>query len=125
MSSITNISYSEKAKAYFDLTKFRLSITVVFSSCFGYAIAATHINYFYLLLFAVASFLITASANTINQIKEVELDKLMTRTQDRPLPSGRLSRNEAIGFCIISGLIGLGIIYFQFNYLAFLVSLLS
>lgn len=125
MNNTINISFSQKAKAYFELTKFRLSMTVVFSSCFGYALASSNLSIGLLLLFAFASFLVTASANVINQIKETELDQLMSRTQNRPLPSGRLSRNEATWFSIICGTVGLGIILTQFNYIAFLLSLLS
>lgn len=112
-------------KAYFELTKFRLSMTVVFSSCFGYAIAAPQLNAFHLLVFGFASFLVTASANVINQIKEKELDKLMSRTQRRPLPSGRLSVMEAAGFSLLCGVIGLGILLAAFNLYAFLLAFLS
>lgn len=125
MSSVVNISTSGKFKAFFELTKFRLSITVVFSSCFGYALAASDLNILRLLLFGFASFLITASANIINQIKEKELDILMSRTQNRPLPSERISVNEAMAFSFINGLLGLSILLFQFNFLAFLLALLS
>jgi len=125
MNSTIDISAGAKAKAFFDLTKFRLSMTVVFSSCFGYALASPELNTWNLLVFGFASFLVTASANVINQIKEKELDKLMSRTQHRPLPSGRLSVTEAAGFSLICGIIGLGLILSLFNFYAFLLSLLS
>ncbi len=125
MNSTLHISAAEKARAYFDLTKFRLSITVVFSSCFGYALASPTWQTGYLLLFGLASFLVTASANVINQIKEKELDKLMSRTQHRPLPSGRLSVAEAAGFSVLCGLAGLGLLWSVFNLQACLLALLS
>ncbi len=125
MNSTIYISAGEKAKAYFELTKFRLSMTVVFSSCFGYALASPELSPLNLLVFGFASFLITASANVINQIKEKELDKLMARTRNRPLPSGRLSVKEAAGFSLLCGLTGLGILLSVFNLYAFLLSLLS
>ena len=109
MDNIINISFTEKMRAYFDLTKFRLSITVVFSSCFGFTLASNEVNYFHLVLFGIASFSITAAANIINQIKEIELDKLMSRTENRPLPSGRLSISEAIIFGIFLGIFGIGL----------------
>lgn len=125
MNSTVYISAGEKMKAFFELTKFRLSMTVVFSSCFGYALASPELNAGQLLIFGFASFLITASANVINQIKEKELDKLMSRTQARPLPSGRLSVKEAAGFSLLCGLIGLGMLLAGFNLYAFLLALLS
>ncbi len=125
MNSTIYISAGEKMKAFFELTKFRLSITVVFSSCFGYALASPELNVAHLLIFGFASFLVTASANVINQIKEKEFDKLMTRTQARPLPSGRLSVKEAAAFSLLCGVIGLGILLAGFNLYAFLLALLS
>ncbi|MCP9768811.1 protoheme IX farnesyltransferase [Lacihabitans sp. LS3-19] len=125
MDNSINISFSEKLRAYFDLTKFRLSITVVFSSCFGFTLASNDVNYFHLFLFGIAAFSITAAANIINQIKEIELDKLMSRTENRPLPSGRLSVSEAIYFGTSLGLFGIGLIAILFNIPAAALSLLS
>jgi protoheme IX farnesyltransferase len=125
MDNTINISFSEKLRAYFDLTKFRLSITVVFSSCFGFTLASSQINYFHLMLFGFAAFGITSAANIINQIKEIELDKLMSRTENRPLPSGRLSVSEAVFFGTFLGISGLGLIAILFNIPAAALSLLS
>jgi heme o synthase len=116
----------DKLKAYFQLTKFRLSFTVVLSSLFGYALANSKFdNYGNLLYLGLGAFLVTASANIINQLKEKELDKLMERTKNRPLPSGRLTETEAIVFCIICGILGLAILYYVFNVRVFALSLLS
>lgn len=125
MDNTIYISFSEKLRAYFDLTKFRLSITVVFSSCFGFTLASSQINYFHLLLFGFAAFGVTSAANIINQIKEIELDKLMSRTENRPLPSGRLSISEAVVFGISLGILGIGLIAILFNISAAALSLLS
>lgn len=125
MSHIINIPILGKAKAYMDLTKFRLNITVVFSACFGYALAAPDLNIGLLLLFALASYMIIGSANAFNQIIERNRDALMSRTNWRPLPSKRLTVKEAITFALVVGIIGLTIIWTQFNFLAFLISLAS
>ena len=125
MEKVIKISTSEKLRAYFDLTKFRLSLTVVFSSSFGFSLAANEISFSKLALFSFAAFCTTAGANIINQIKEIELDKLMSRTENRPLPSGRISINEAIVFCVLLSIIGIGIISFFYNLPAALLSLLS
>jgi heme o synthase len=125
MDSTFKISFGKKSRAYFDLTKFRLSITVVFSSCFGYSLYANDLNFVELLVFGFAAFCITASANIINQIKEIELDKLMSRTVNRPLPSGRLSISEARVFGFIMGILGLSILVFKYNFSAASLALLS
>jgi heme o synthase len=100
-------------------------MTVVFSSCFGFGLASTHINYLDLLIFGTCAFFVTAGANIINQVKEVELDKLMDRTVNRPLPSGRLTKKEAIVFGAIVSISALLILLFKFNWQASLLSLIS
>jgi protoheme IX farnesyltransferase len=118
-------SLSTKARAYFDLTKFRLSSTVVFSSAIGFMLGATSLSYGSLLLFALAAFLTTAAANVVNQIFEKDLDKLMTRTENRPLPREILSRNEAIVFLTICLTIALFILLYYFNIKAAGIAFLS
>ena len=117
--------FAQKFRAYFDLTKFKLSSTVVFSSAIGFTLASDKIVWSKLLLFSIAAFATTASANIINQIIERNLDKLMTRTENRPLPSGRLSVKEASIFGWIMAAIAMYILFYEFNYKAGLLALLS
>lgn len=115
----------EKLRAYFDLTKFRLSMTVVFSAAFGYSLASETTDWKKLMLFAIASFATTAAANIINQLSEIKYDKLMKRTQNRPLPSERLTAQEAITFAIILALFASFILFTYFNAKAALLAILS
>ncbi len=117
--------FAQKFRAYFDLTKFRLSSTVVFSSAIGFTLASDKIVWSKLILFSIAAFATTAAANIINQIIERNLDKLMTRTENRPLPSGRLSVKEAAIFGWIMAAIAMYILFYEFNYKAGLLALLS
>jgi protoheme IX farnesyltransferase len=78
-----------------------------------------------LILFSIAAFATTAAANIINQIIERNLDKLMTRTENRALPSGRLSVKEAAVFGWIMAAIAMYILFYEFNYKAGLLALLS
>lgn len=117
--------FAQKFRAFFDLTKFRLSSTVVFSSAIGFTLASDKIVWTKLLLFSIAAFATTAAANIINQIIERNLDKLMTRTENRPLPSGRLSVKEAAFFGWIMAAIAMYILFYEFNYKAGLLALLS
>lgn len=117
--------FAQKFRAYFDLTKFRLSSTVVFSSAIGFTLASDKIVWSKLILFSIAAFATTAAANIINQIIERNLDKLMTRTEGRPLPSGRLSVKEAAVFGWIMAVIAMYILFYEFNYKAGLLALLS
>ncbi|RYD51543.1 MAG: protoheme IX farnesyltransferase [Sphingobacteriales bacterium] len=115
-----------KAKDYAQLLKPNLSFLVVFSSVIGYLISPQGRFYLpdLLALFA-AGILVTGSANTINQILERHSDALMKRTQVRPLPDGRMHFSEAWAVALVSGICGLAIITYQFNWMAGILSLVS
>lgn len=117
--------FSAKAKALFELTKFRLSSLIAFSGAIGYGLGATHIDWAALVLFVIAAFAITGSANTINQIFEKDLDKLMKRTRDRPLPTGRITVNEAIVWAVVLGVLATFIFVTVFNIRAAALALFS
>ncbi len=114
-----------KARAYFQLLKFRLSFTVAFSSALGYLLGVQKVSWSHALLVMLGGLLVTGSANIINQVFEKDLDKMMQRTEGRPLPMGRLSPNEAWAFCLILGLSGLSLLAYYFNPLTAALSLLS
>ena len=114
-----------KARAYFQLLKFRLSFTVAFSSAIGYLLGATELNWGRALLVILGGLLVTGSANIINQIFEKDLDKQMRRTEGRPLPTGRVSPNEAWVVCVLTGVAGLALLAYFFNPLTAALSFLS
>jgi protoheme IX farnesyltransferase len=124
-SIVSKNTFAHKAKALYDITKFRLSSTVVFSAAFGYVLASDKIDVLKLVLFCIASFTTTAAANIINQIIEKDLDKLMKRTETRPLPSQRLSVNEAAVFGLGLASLAAYILFFEFNARAGMLALLS
>ena len=105
------------------LTKFRLSITVVISSIAGYFLAVETVNYPTLLLLIVGGYAMVGASNTFNQVFEKDLDKLMLRTQNRPLPSERMQPNNAILIGILLTLIGISSLYMINAKTAFFASL--
>lgn len=116
----------EKVKDYLILLKFRLSFLVAFSSAFGYALGNKGpINWSHFIMFIIGGFLISGASVTINQILEKDYDKLMKRTQDRPLPSNRISVNEATVYAGIVGLAGFIILIAFSNWLATALALFS
>ena len=121
----TSQTISAKVKALLELTKFRLSALVAFSGVMGYCLGTSHIDWGHLVLFALASFAITGSANTINQIFEKDLDKLMKRTRNRPLPTGRLTVSEAIVWAVLLGVLATAIFVAFFNLRAAALALFS
>ncbi len=93
---------SAKAKAYFELLKLRLSLLVAFSCAFGYGLATQgNINWVTLFMLTLGGFLLSGASVCINQIIERDFDKLMSRTMHRPIPTNRVSVNEAIVFALI------------------------
>ena len=98
---VSAASIQIKSKAYIELLKLKLTLAVVFSGLFGYCLAVDTINWWKLVILATASIAITGAANIINQIIEKDSDKVMKRTAIRPLPTGRLSVQEAAVFAFI------------------------
>ena len=94
-------------KYYFQLLKFRLSLTVVISATAGYLIGVENFDFIELILLAIGGFLVTGSANGFNQILEKDYDKLMLRTMHRPLPQKKISTLNALIFSFIIGVLGL------------------
>ncbi|MBD2754680.1 heme o synthase [Spirosoma validum] len=90
-----------KAKAYIELLKLKLTLAVVFSGVFGYCLAIDHISWWKVAILVIASICMTGAANIINQIIEKDSDKVMKRTAVRPLPTGRLTVQEAAVFAFI------------------------
>ncbi len=127
-SSITHIDLStgERVKAFYELLKPRLSFLVVFSSGFGYALANQSVLHWgNFILFLLAGFLVSGSSVTINQVIEKKFDAIMKRTQNRPIPSDRVSEGEAVWFSIFTGIAGLGMMLIATNMLATALSALS
>ena len=96
-------------KYFFQLLKFRLSITVVFSAMIGYLLGFDFDNFIWrdFICLTIGGFLVTGSANAFNQILEKDKDKLMERTSVRPLPQDKLSVFQASVFATLIGFIGL------------------
>ena len=94
-----------------ELTKFRLTLSVVFSSFISYFLGASEVNFIQLFYLIAGGILIVSSSNIFNQIIERDLDKLMKRTQNRPLPKKEITPKLALFLAILSALIGLIFMY--------------
>ncbi|GIR21566.1 MAG: heme o synthase [Bacteroidota bacterium] len=103
----TNISLS----IIKELTKFRLTLSVVFSSFISYFLGVSEVNFIQLFYLIAGGILIVSSSNIFNQIIERDLDKLMKRTQNRPLPKKEITPKLALFLAILSALIGLIFMY--------------
>ena len=119
------LGFMQKARAYFQLLKFRLSLTIAFSCAIGFMLGRLDTTWVEVFLVMLGGLLVTGAANTINQILEKDLDKLMKRTAKRPLPTGALSVTEAIAFTVVCALAGTVLLAVYFNAAAAALSLLS
>ncbi len=126
MPNSASLAVASKVKDYFQLMKFTLSFTVVFSCVVCYLLAPNiEFNFISVFILFVAGLLITGAANAINQAIEKDTDALMKRTASRPVASGRMAVKEAGTFALISGSAGVLIMLFYFNFLSALISLVS
>lgn len=108
------------------LIKFRLSMTVVFSSVIAFAIGSLgNFNLVNMLWLALGGMAVTGASNAFNQVLEKDYDKLMKRTMNRPLATGRMNTAEAILFGGLMGVAGIAILWYVFNPLAALLGGLS
>ena len=114
-----------KARAYWELLKFRLSFLVAFSCGFGYVLASTEVNWVTLAMLFLGGFLLSGSSVIVNQIIEKDLDRLMVRTMNRPLPTYRVSVNEASTVAICCLLAGVAILMLYTNVLTTILSVVS
>ena len=111
---------TSKLKDYIQLTKPSLTIMVVFSSVIAYLLAPKVVQYDGLMigLLFIGGFLVSGSANAINQTVERETDALMKRTATRPVASGRVTEMEGWAFSVITGVVGIAILSYFFNLLS-------
>jgi len=99
------------AKDFAEVTKVRLSISVVISSIAGYLLGADTISLTTLLLLGIGGYCMVGASNVFNQIIEKDIDSLMNRTKNRPIASGRMSVNTALILAVVLTLMGLSILY--------------
>ena len=114
----TTISSSSKITTLFSalddlkqLTKFGLSVSVVFSALAGYLLAAETVQFNILMLLALGGYCMVGASNAFNQIIEKDTDKLMKRTQNRPIPAGRMTVSTAFIIAVLLTLAGIAILY--------------
>jgi len=95
-----------------EITKVRLAISVVFSSVAGYFLAASEIQLIPILLLSFGGYCMVGASNAYNQIIEKDLDALMDRTKNRPIPAGRMSVNKALTIAVVLTVLGVVALYF-------------
>ena len=113
-----------KLRYYFELSKLKIMIPVSMTGFTGYFIFDPHLS-FRIFIISFGILLLAISASVLNQIQEVELDSKMARTRNRPIPSLRIKKKQALLFFLISYIAGSVIIYFAGNFKAAVIGLIT
>jgi heme o synthase len=111
---VTSFTLKSAFVDFKEITKAGLAISVVFSSIAGYLLGidefgASEIKV--LIMLALGGYCMVGASNAYNQIIEKDLDALMDRTKNRPIPSGRMSVKTAFIIATILTLVGIAILY--------------
>lgn len=114
-------------RAYVALVKPRLTLLVVFSAIFGYMMAPNVAGFDWLTVLALGlgGFLITGASNTLNQVIEADYDRLMSRTQKRPMVLKTISSLEAVIFALFCGAGGITLLGLKFGLTAALLGIIA
>ncbi len=100
-----NVNPTKRAnwRDYFDLCKPKVVALLLLTSVVGVVLASPpgHISLFVLLMSTLGIGLGSAAGAAINQIVERESDARMARTENRPLPKGRVSQQNAFIFAVL------------------------
>ncbi len=111
MSTTTTVVKHTAISDFKEITKMRLSLSVVFSSIAGYLLGADTISVKVLILLALGGYFMVGASNAFNQIIEKDLDALMQRTKNRPVASGRMTVNTAFIIACVFTILGIVILY--------------
>ncbi|MFG6684953.1 heme o synthase [Mariniflexile sp. HNIBRBA6329] len=109
--SKTSVTGPSVISDFKEITKMRLALSVVFSSLAGYLLGVETVDFKTLVLLAFGGYFMVGASNAFNQIIEKDLDALMDRTKNRPIPSGRMSVTTAFVIASIFTLLGVIILY--------------
>jgi protoheme IX farnesyltransferase len=94
-----------------EITKMRLSLSVVFSSVAGYLLGAYSIDFSTIILLCFGGYFMVGASNAYNQIIERDLDALMNRTKNRPIPAGRMQVSTAFTIAVTFTVLGIIALY--------------
>lgn len=106
------------------LVKFKLTLLVLFSAVMSYAIVSgDKVDWATMALLALGGFMVTGAANALNQVLEREYDRLMPRTANRPVATGRMSVSTAVLWAGLMAMAGITVLSFLHPIAGFLGTL--
>ena len=120
-SKTLKLDYFSYIKAFFNLMKPRVMSLVIFTCAVGLLIAPNKVNFIDAIFSLIAVALGSGAAGALNMWYESDLDSVMSRTCLRPIPTGKLTRNQALTFGVLSSIISVIFLYFFSNLIAAIV----
>ena len=117
-SKTLKLDYFSYIKAFFNLMKPRVMSLVIFTCAVGLLIAPIKINFINAIFSLLAVALGSGAAGALNMWYESDVDSLMSRTCLRPIPTGKLTKNQALTFGVLSSLVSVIILYIFSNLIA-------
>ena len=105
-------------KALFNLMKPRVMSLVIFTCVVGLLIAPVKVNFLDAIFSIIAVALGSGAAGALNMWYEADLDSVMTRTCLRPIPTGKVTKKQALIFGISASIISVAVLYFFSNLVA-------
>jgi heme o synthase len=115
LNAISNtLSIKSITTDFLEITKARLAVSVVFSSLAGFMLGVDDFSiagWLILLKLAIGGYGMVGASNAFNQVIEKDLDALMDRTKNRPVPSGRMTPTTALVIAGLLTILGITILY--------------
>lgn len=102
-------------QALWEMTKPKVTRLVIVTAALGAVMAEGPLNFTLLCATIIGTTLLVGGANALNMFLEEDSDGLMLRTQNRPLPAGRITRETALGFGVLLGASGTAILGYYVN----------
>lgn len=117
-------SLSDVMRILSELTKFRITALVSFTTGLGYILAASEITF--TLFYVIAGiFLLAASSSSLNHWQEKGTDAMMDRTMNRPIPSGRIDPSSALWLSVMLLISGSALLLWTTNFTTFAVGIFT
>jgi len=116
--AIINTDFFTYSRSLYQLMKPRVMSLVIFTCVVGLIIAPTQVGFFSALLSIIAVAIGAGAAGTLNMWYEADLDALMKRTCLRPIPTGKVTKNQALVFGMVTSFVSVVALYFFSNLLS-------
>ena len=123
---MNEVAVSATWRDYLEMCKPRVVVLMLLCAVVGMFLASPGMVPVDTLLFgSLGIALVAGSAAVVNHVADQHIDAQMARTESRPVATGRVNNQQAMVFCAITGLLGMGMLWFLVNPLTAWLNLAS